>query len=234
MKCLRYVCLISVITTGQWMLGQSGGLGSDQQLQRGVSVQMAVANDSQPVPAADEQGAWIVSVSGDGTLYFGTDSVTHDTLVQQMISHPRRRDLKLYIKADARTKYANVQKALDAARAAGFDEPVLLTTREELPTAGSRVAPEGFEVRVGALESGGEPTVLELLRSEQGPPALRIDGRKVSWDHLRSSLSQTLGTQKENVTLVRADAELEFAQLVYVIDACRSVGAKVVLVTPKL
>ena len=45
-------------------------------MQRGVSVQMAVTSNATSVPDADSNDAWIVTVTADGSLYFGADPMT--------------------------------------------------------------------------------------------------------------------------------------------------------------
>ncbi len=47
-----------------------------QQLQKGVSVQMAVTSNATPMPEADNPDAWIVTITSDGSLYLGTHPVS--------------------------------------------------------------------------------------------------------------------------------------------------------------
>ena len=72
-------------------------------------MQMATTSNATPMPEADNKGAWIVAVSGSGQLYFGTQAVTPEALFEEMKSHPRNREQKLYIKADARAPFAKVK-----------------------------------------------------------------------------------------------------------------------------
>ncbi len=57
-------------------------------LQQGVSVQMAMTNHAQPVPAADDQDAWVIAVTADGKLYFGAHPETSEGLLEKMKSTP--------------------------------------------------------------------------------------------------------------------------------------------------
>lgn len=86
-----------------------------QQLRKGVSVQLAETSNAAPMPEADNEDAWIVAVTADGDVFFGTDKVTPADLADTMKAHPRRRDQKLYIKADARAPFADVRKVFTAA-----------------------------------------------------------------------------------------------------------------------
>jgi len=72
-----------------------------QALQKGISVELPVTSNAAPMPAADNEDAWIVTVAADGRTYFGTDPVTPAGLEGAMKSRPRNREQKLYIKADA-------------------------------------------------------------------------------------------------------------------------------------
>src|SRR5579863_974443 len=100
-------------------------------LQQGVSVQMAMTNNAQPVPAADDQDAWVIAVTADGKLFFGVHPETSEGLLEQMKINPRRRDQNVYIKADARAPFGEVKEALQAARLGGFNSPVLLTVQRD-------------------------------------------------------------------------------------------------------
>src|SRR5437879_5903901 len=125
MKYMLAVCLIALTLTVSHALGQSPAL------QQGVSVQMAPATHAEVMPAADNQDAWVIAVTADGSLYFGTDLRTTESLVEWMKTHPRNREAKLYIKADARAPFADVEKAIEAGRAVAFEAPVLLTSQPE-------------------------------------------------------------------------------------------------------
>ena len=94
---------------------------NSQQLQRGVSVQLAPTTNAAPMPDADNQDAWIVAITSDETLYFGVDPVTPSDLADKMKSRPRNRDQKLYVKADARAPVAAVRRVLAAAHEVGFN-----------------------------------------------------------------------------------------------------------------
>jgi biopolymer transport protein ExbD len=206
-----------------------------QQLRQGVTVQMAHTTSAVAYPAADNNDAWIVAVTADGSLYFGVKPVSPDQLLEEMKATPRQRDAKLYVKADARAPFANVERVLEAGREVAFEAPVLLTA-QSLPSAFGAVAPpNGLEVLIGpALPAGGVATVVQLLNSGQQKPLLSVNGDEISWSALEGTLRRHFQKGDEKIVLLKADERLPFAQVVQVIDMCRATGAKVVVDTSGL
>lgn len=200
---------------------------------RGVSVQMAVTRSASPMPEADNFDAWIVTVAADGSLYFRIDPMTPDELAEWMKAHPRNRDARLYIKADARAPFASVEKVLEIGRATEFATPVLLTAQAEHNAPGTMVPPKGVDVSLGSTPSGTIATLVELLPSGQEPPLL-INNDQTSWSALENALTRRFQKGDEKLVLLRADAGLPFAVVVRAIDSCRAAGAKVHLAEPGL
>ena len=208
--------------------------GNTQQLQKGISVQMAQTTTAAPMPDADNNDAWIVSVTADGTLYFGVDPLTPTELTNKMIRTPRRRDQNVYVKADARAPFAAVRTVLTTAHEMGFAAPVLLTSQSQPSAPGHMVPPNGLEMLVDpALPSGSETTVVQLNSGQQGP-RLTINGDDVSSSALESTLRQHFQKGDEKVVLLKADGQLPFGHVAHVIDTIHSLGAKVVISTPEL
>jgi len=205
-----------------------------QQLQQGVSVTMAITANAQPMPAADDEDAWVVAVTADGNLFFGTHSMTESNLIEKMKTTPRRRDQNLYIKADARARFADVKKALQAAREDSFEAPVLLTAQHEHLQAGTMVPPKGLEVLLTQPALGSEPTVVQVRSTAEGAPRLEVNNHQIPLANLQNTLAQLFQNRTEKVVALSADSQLPFAQVAQVIDACRSAGAKVILPTPEL
>jgi biopolymer transport protein TolR len=205
-----------------------------QAMRKGISVELAVTSNAAPMPDADQEDALIVSVSEDGTVYFGVEQISPAGLAEKVKGGlSNRTEKKLYIKADARTPYANVVKVLDAVRTAGVEAPNLLTAQPDSPEPGTLVPPKGLEVFVGR-PVGSEPTVVQVLNSGQRWPTLKINNKQIPWTTLQSSLRQLFQNRSEKVVLVKAEGMLPFEDVVDVTDMCRSTGAKVVLVTPGL
>jgi biopolymer transport protein ExbD len=206
-----------------------------QEMQRGVSVQMPVTTNATSVPDADQNDAWVVAVTADGSLYFGADPMTRQSLADWMKTHPRNREAKLYIKADARAPFASVEQVLEVGRRAFFETPVLLTSQREPIPAGTVAPPNGLEVQIApALPAGAVATVVQLLNSGQQRPLLRVNGDETSWSALGDTLTPHFQKGDEKMILLKADEQLKFGQVVQAIDVCRSTGAKVFLPTPEL
>jgi biopolymer transport protein ExbD len=203
-------------------------------LQRGISVQMAASSSAAPMPDADNHDAWIVTVTAEGDVDFGVDPVAPFALADEMKNRPRNREQKLYIKADARVPFADVEKVLAAGRTVFFETAVLLTAQPETPQSGME-PPRGLEVLISpALPAGKVTTVVQLLNSGRQSPSLRINGDQIPWPALQSTLRQHFEKGDDRTILLKADGQLSFANVVHAIDVCHAAGAKVVLATAGL
>ncbi|MGA9979895.1 MAG: biopolymer transporter ExbD [Candidatus Sulfotelmatobacter sp.] len=202
-------------------------------LQKGVRVELASTSSATPAPDADNANAWIVAVTENGTVYLGTDPITPAALAGEMKNPPRDRQQKLYIKADARTPYADVMRVLEAARAAGVAAPTLLTAQQESPAPGTIVSPKGLEVLLDAPSSSSS-ILVQVLSSEQARPTLKVNSQDVAPAKLQGTLAQLLQNRSEKMVLMNSSGAVSFADVAHVIDVCRSVGARVVLATPAL
>jgi biopolymer transport protein ExbD len=202
-----------------------------QTMQKGISVELVTTHNAAPQSAADDQDAWIVTVAADGDLYFGTTPVTPEGLTEEMKIHPRLRDAKLYVKADARSPFASVVKVLEAARIDFFTGAVLLTSQSGQSEPETIVSPKGLEVLVGpAPPAGTVATVVELFNSGRHPVTLKINNDQIPWSALQSTLVRHFQNGDEKVILLKADIHLPFSDVARAIDMCRSTGANIVLV----
>jgi biopolymer transport protein ExbD len=107
-------------------------------LQKGVTVDMAKAQNALDMKAADRDDAVIIAITRDGKTFLGNrqvalEEITND--VKDLISD--RLDKTVYIRSDARAKYGDVVKAVDEVRSAGVDNLGLLTQKVQ----GSKPAP---------------------------------------------------------------------------------------------
>src|ERR1043166_2078594 len=97
-------------------------------LQKGVSVDMAKANNPIQMPDADKEDSLLVAVTRDGKIFFGTDQITPDQLANKVKDRlANKADKRVFVKADARAKYKNVVEVVDNVRSAGVDQLGLLT-----------------------------------------------------------------------------------------------------------
>ena len=232
MKCLLEVCLFALTTTS-CIAAQSASCAY-QPLQKGISVDLPVSSSAAPMPDADQEDSLIVSVTDDGSVYFGVNPISPEALAEKIKRGlPSRTDNKLYIKADARTLYASVLNVLDAVRTAGVEAPTLLTSQRNSSEPGTLVAPRGVEVLVGPpFPPGPEATVVQVLNSGQRWPTLKINDEHTARAVLQSTLKQ-LQNRSKRVVLVKAEGTLRYGDVVDVVDMCSSTGATVLLVTQK-
>jgi len=202
-------------------------------LQAGIAVVLAPTANATPMPAADDENAWIVAVAREGALFLGTEKLTPEGLAEAMKKRPRNRGLKLYIKADAGAAFSDVEKVLQTGRAVGFDAPVLLTSQREQAAPGTIVPPQGLEVLVGPLSST-EAIVVQVLDTGESKPDVRVNGADVSVDVLRNTLGRMLPNSNERLVVLKAAGTLRFAQVAHVIDICRGAGVEVAVGGPEL
>lgn len=196
-------------------------------MRQGVSVQMVKTANATPAPDADNEDAWVVSVTADGRLFFDVKTVTAESLIEVMKATPRHRDQDLYIKADARTSFGNVRQVLKVATVDGFESAVLLTKQNETTALGKLVAPKGLTVLLAVAPA--QPVVVQLRDSGEKIPKLLVDNRDVMMSDLKNALNQALQSRSERLIEMQADNSLPFATVVQVIDASSSVKAKVMI-----
>ena len=89
---------------------------SAQNLQAGISVSLPLVSNAMAVPDADKEDALIVTVTENGDTNLGVEPIEPDAVADK-IRHAVafRAEKKVYIKADARAQYSDVQKVLIAA-----------------------------------------------------------------------------------------------------------------------
>jgi biopolymer transport protein ExbD len=138
------VCIASL------MMAAMAGSVLAQQLQQGVSVQMAVTRNAVAVPNADTQDALVVALTADGTAYLRADRLPTPDLAERVRSILSTRNEKtLYIKADARVPSARLIEVIDAVQTSGVERLTLLTSQQDAADQGKRlVPPKGLEMRV--------------------------------------------------------------------------------------
>lgn len=202
-----------------------------QVLTKGVSVQEAVTRYAVVMPEADEAGAMVVAVTQKGNVYYGIERVTPADLGGKLGPSMGGNE-KLYIKADARVAFAEVAKVLDAVRAAGVNAPSLLTAQPEAPVPGKMVSPRGLQVFLASPTSSGAESPVVNVSSAAGRPTLKINHEDIAWEALQYRLEQLLQNRNDRTVLVKADGLSPYADVIRAIDACQSVGARVILATP--
>src|ERR1700720_4105767 len=99
-------------------------------LQKGVTVDMARAQNAHDMQAADKDDAVIIAITRDGKTFLGNREVGLEEIttdVKDLISD--RLDKTVFIRSDSRAKYGDVVKAVDEVRSAGVDHLGLLTEK---------------------------------------------------------------------------------------------------------
>jgi biopolymer transport protein TolR len=177
-------------------------------LQKGISVELAVTHNAVPVPDADHQDSLVVSVTHDGSLHLGVDSVNRTDLAEKLKRRlANQTSSEVYIKADARTSYANVENVMVALRAAGVNGPILITAQTDSSDTGVIVLPKGLKVLTES--SSAKSPVVSVQDSGSGPPILMLGGVRVSWETLESALKKRFQSRPARVQL-EADGQLPF------------------------
>lgn len=103
-------------------------------LSKTVPIDLAKTKNPIEMKAADQEDAIIVAVTRDGRLYLspGNAVVQPDQLASKVKDlQQNRNDKTVYIKADARARYAGVTDAIDNLRNAQVDAVALLTEKIE-------------------------------------------------------------------------------------------------------
>jgi biopolymer transport protein ExbD len=101
-------------------------------LQKGLSVDMAKAENSVKMPGADKDDAVIIGITRDGRTYLGREEIGLDqitSVVKDQLSN--RLDKTVYVRSDQRAKYGDVVKAVDEVRSAGVENLGLLTEKPQ-------------------------------------------------------------------------------------------------------
>jgi biopolymer transport protein ExbD len=192
-------------------------------------VELVSTHHASPIPNADTEDAFIVTVTANGSIYLGINPITLPELTAKTRSTPFRRDHAIYIKADARSPYATVLPVLEATQTNGMIPQVLLTSQPESAQS-PIVSPEGLEISVGpGFPPGTVATVVQLLTSVESRPLVKINNDEIAWPVLETTLRQHFQKGDDKVVVLNADIRLPFAELVHAIDASRAAGAKVFL-----
>ena len=113
-------------------------------LSKGISVDMAKANNPIAMNDADQEDAVLVAIARDGRTYLGTDQMPPDAMpsrVKDLLT--TKLNKTVYIRADARSRYERVVEVVDNLRAAGVDQIGLLTEEIQKDRPAETEAPAG-------------------------------------------------------------------------------------------
>jgi biopolymer transport protein ExbD/biopolymer transport protein TolR len=101
-------------------------------LQHKVQIDLARVNNASLMPDADKEDAVIVAITRDGKVFLGQNMVDPSqlgSLVRDQLAD--KTDKTIFVRADARAQFKNVEDAIDDVRTAGVETVNLLTDRRE-------------------------------------------------------------------------------------------------------
>jgi len=103
-------------------------------LQKNISVDLVQARNPRAMPDDEHEDVLEIAITRDGKMYLRRNPIQADEIT------PKIRDLiagkldkTVYLRADSRAKYGDVEKAVMAVRAAGVDSLALITQRLQQP-----------------------------------------------------------------------------------------------------
>lgn len=134
MKSLMEVCVVGSIL----ICAVGAQESSHPALQKGVSVQMAVADHAVEMRAADAQQATVVAITADGKVFTGVEPTEPSALSKLSAG-------TVYVKADSRVPFQKVLTVLDALHGKSV---VLLAAPPKSAERTKPVPPYGMEVTV--------------------------------------------------------------------------------------
>lgn len=103
---------------------------------RHIGVDYPKASHWKELGAANREDALLVAITRDGKVWFDTNQIALENLpvaIRERVQHGAER--KVYIRADMRTRYGLVGRALDTVRAAGIEHVAFVVNeRNSAPT----------------------------------------------------------------------------------------------------
>jgi biopolymer transport protein TolR len=105
-------------------------------LQKGVPVNLPVAEDPEKTPDTEKQLQ--ISVKSDGTVYLGSTVVRKEQVQTELDTiHQRTPDREIAVKGDRMVKYGAVLDVLKACREVGFNNVGLVAQPKRQPGQGT-------------------------------------------------------------------------------------------------
>jgi biopolymer transport protein TolR len=105
-------------------------------LQNKVNIDLAKTDNPVPMADADKEDAIVVAVTRSGDIYLGQTRVASNELGAKVRDKLTDKPGKqIFVRADARAKFLDVENAIDDVRTAGVDSVGLLTEKRQTPGA---------------------------------------------------------------------------------------------------
>jgi biopolymer transport protein ExbD len=214
-----------------------------------VSVDLAKAEHLVSMPGAGSDDAIVVAVTRDGAVFLRNDKVDPARLGSRIrANRTDRTGQTMYLRADRRAQYRNVENAVEAMHNAGAEVVGLLTKRKEdaqtegfLWIGNPLFESVGLEVSFPSLpkipsrgSSPPDPTIVVHVVWRPGDaPAYKINAADVGLGDLQSRLNEIFANRAERVMFIKGDEDLNFSDIVDVIDIGRASGVDhIVLLSP--
>jgi biopolymer transport protein ExbD len=103
-------------------------------LQKNISVDLVQTHNPRAMPDDEHEDVLEIAVTRDGKMYLRKNPITPDEItpkIKDLIAG--KLDKTVYLRADSRAKYGDVEKVVMAVRAAGVDDLALITQRIQQP-----------------------------------------------------------------------------------------------------
>jgi len=106
-------------------------------LQNKVNIDLAKTDNPTSMPDADKEDSIVVAVTRSGDIYLGQDRVDPSQLGSKVRDRLTDKPGKqIFVRADARAKFLDVENAIDDVRSAGVESVGLLTEKRQTPGSG--------------------------------------------------------------------------------------------------
>jgi biopolymer transport protein ExbD/biopolymer transport protein TolR len=100
-------------------------------LRPGPTVELAKTNNPIPMADADKETALLVAINREGKVFLGNDQIDSADLTRRLRDRiANRSDKRVFVKADARSRYKAVVNVVDDIRSADVSELGLLTEQK--------------------------------------------------------------------------------------------------------
>jgi len=101
-------------------------------LQTGIDVELP---ETRNVANENPEQRIVLSISRDGFIYYGSESINFSTIGERLKKDATRPDQDIYLRADKDVKWASIVSVIDAVRGAGYKK-IQLVTKESKTSAG--------------------------------------------------------------------------------------------------
>lgn len=210
-----------------------------------------LANAEHPVAMLDagRDDAIIVAIVRDGAVFLGPNRVDPAELDRRIRGNRTDRTGEtMYLRADRRAKYRDVENAIETMRSAGAEEVGLLTRRREdagqpenslwignplLQSAGLEVSFPSPKTPARGSSHPDRTIVVHVIYRPNAAPAYKINSADVAHADLQSRLNEIFADRAERVLFIKGDDDLNFSDIADVIDIGRASNVDHIgLVTP--